>query len=81
MIRASTPRCAEIKSAIPLREHQHLVELGLCEGGFLARTLHFDEIAILSRDQIEIDRHGFVFFVIKIDNRVSIKNAGANSRH
>jgi len=62
MIRASTARCAEIKSAIPLRASTSISSSWDCaKDGFLARTLHFDEIAILSRDQIEIDRHGFVF--------------------
>ena len=41
--------------------------------------MYFDKLAIFCRDQIEIDRDGFVFFVVKIDNRVSVKHAGADA--
>src|SRR5207302_10891642 len=61
-------------------EDEHLLQLRLGEDRFLTRALNFHKVAVLSRDQIEVDRDRFVLFIIQIDNRISVEHAGAHRR-
>ena len=60
----------------PIDEHVEKFFLRKCR--FFAGTLQLDKLSVLSCDQIKIDRDGFVFFVVEIDDRRSIKHAGTH---
>src|SRR5258707_9114725 len=60
-------------------EPKHLIKLRLSECCFLARSLHFNELAVLSRNQVKIDSDRFVLLVVKIDNGIAVEHAGAYS--
>ena len=78
---ARTARCAAIKSAMPFRPNDSISRSCSCEKvASSPAALHFDELAILRRDQIEIDRDRFVFLVIQIEQRHAVKHTGADRR-